>query len=87
MPSLAELVHTVADQIDVAMPTRRLVAVGHSGAYRTLAAWPGVSRPVTVGIGYEACRASLPRELHDIPLDALVTDAGFFKRPRELETT
>lgn len=63
--------------------------LGYGGGYydRTLAAWPGVSRPVTVGIGYEACRASLPRELHDIPLDALVTDAGFFKRPRELETT
>lgn len=38
-PSLSELVRTVGDQIDVAMPTRRLVAVGHSGAYRTLAAW------------------------------------------------
>ncbi|HEY6175550.1 MAG TPA: hypothetical protein VIX73_13925, partial [Kofleriaceae bacterium] len=38
-PSLAELVRAVSDQIDVAMPTRRLVAVGHSGAYRTLAAW------------------------------------------------
>ena len=38
-PSLAELVRTVADHIDVAMPAKRLVAVGHSGAYRTLAAW------------------------------------------------
>ncbi|TMQ09193.1 MAG: hypothetical protein E6J90_38535 [Deltaproteobacteria bacterium] len=38
-PSLAELVHTVADSVDVAMPARRLVAVGHSGAYRTLALW------------------------------------------------
>ena len=38
-PSLAELVRTVADQVDVALPTARLVAVGHSGAYRTLAAW------------------------------------------------
>jgi hypothetical protein len=38
-PSLSELVRTVADHIDLAMPTQRLVAVGHSGAYRTLAAW------------------------------------------------
>jgi hypothetical protein len=38
-PSLAELVRTVADHVEVAMPARRLVAVGHSGAYRTLASW------------------------------------------------
>ena len=38
-PSLAELVRTVADHVDAAMPAQRLVAVGHSGAYRTLAPW------------------------------------------------
>lgn len=38
-PSLAELVRTVADQIEIAMPAKRLVAIGHSGAYRTLAMW------------------------------------------------
>jgi len=38
-PSLTELVRSVADRIDVAMPASRLVAVGHSGAYRTLASW------------------------------------------------
>jgi hypothetical protein len=38
-PSLGELVRTVAGQVDVAVPTTRLVAVGHSGAYRTLAVW------------------------------------------------
>jgi hypothetical protein len=38
-PSLAALVRTVADEVDVAMPALRLVAVGHSGAYRTLALW------------------------------------------------
>jgi hypothetical protein len=37
-PSLGELVRTVADRVAVAMP-ERLVAVGHSGAYRTLASW------------------------------------------------
>jgi hypothetical protein len=38
-PSLTELVTTVGYGIDVAMPTRRLVAVGHSGAYRNIGAW------------------------------------------------
>jgi hypothetical protein len=38
-PSLTDLVRTVSDHIDIAMPARRLVAVGHSGAYRTLALW------------------------------------------------
>jgi hypothetical protein len=38
-PSLTALVRTVKDSVDVAMPTKRLVAVGHSGAYRTLANW------------------------------------------------
>jgi hypothetical protein len=38
-PSLHGLVRTVKDTVDVAMPARRVVAVGHSGAYRTLANW------------------------------------------------
>ncbi len=38
-PSLADLVRTVAARVDAAMPAHRLVAVGHSGAYRTLALW------------------------------------------------
>ncbi|HEU4734356.1 MAG TPA: hypothetical protein VFT22_40970 [Kofleriaceae bacterium] len=38
-PSLAELVRVVGVSVEVAMPARRLVAVGHSGAYRTLALW------------------------------------------------
>jgi hypothetical protein len=38
-PSLHALVRTVKDSVDVAMPASRLVAVGHSGAYRTLANW------------------------------------------------
>lgn len=38
-PSLTQLLATVAGRIDVAMPTNRLVAVGFSGAYRTLALW------------------------------------------------
>ena len=38
-PSLADLLRTVGDHVDVPMPSRRLVAVGHSGAYRTLALW------------------------------------------------
>jgi len=40
-PSLSELLKTVDENVDVPMPTKRLVAVGHSGAYRTLAVWLG----------------------------------------------
>ena len=38
-PSLAALLRTVKSSVDVPMPAKRLVAVGHSGAYRTLALW------------------------------------------------
>jgi 5,10-methenyltetrahydrofolate synthetase len=59
--------------------------LGYGGGYydRTLAAWPGAATPVTLGIAYEACRATLPREVHDVPLDAVVTDAGWFATARE----
>ncbi|AXE94410.1 5-formyltetrahydrofolate cyclo-ligase [Paraburkholderia terricola] len=55
--------------------------LGYGGGYydRTLAAWPGAKRPVTVGIAYEACRTqALQREQHDIPLDLIVTEAGLY---------
>jgi 5-formyltetrahydrofolate cyclo-ligase len=55
--------------------------LGYGGGYydRTLAAWPGATPPVTVGIAYESCRIDdgvLAREAHDLPLDAVVTDAA-----------
>jgi 5-formyltetrahydrofolate cyclo-ligase len=55
--------------------------LGYGGGYydRTLAAWPGDALPVAVGIAYEACRIDdgvLEREAHDLPLDAVVTDAA-----------
>lgn len=58
--------------------------LGYGGGYydRTLAAWPDVAKPVTLGIAYEACRAALPREVHDVPLDAVATDAGWFESAR-----
>lgn len=61
--------------------------LGYGGGYydRTLAGWSGAAKPVTIGIAYEACRAALPHELHDMPLDAVVTDAGLFVSPRETE--
>ncbi len=61
--------------------------LGYGGGYydRTLAAWEGTSKPVTIGIGYEACRATLPRELHDVPLDAIVSDAGLFAHTHAFE--
>jgi 5,10-methenyltetrahydrofolate synthetase len=55
--------------------------LGYGGGYydRTLAQWLGAVRPVTVGVAWEACRTgALPREPHDIPLDAIVTEAGFY---------
>jgi 5-formyltetrahydrofolate cyclo-ligase len=60
--------------------------LGYGGGYydRTLAAWPETGKPVTLGIAYEACRAVLPRELHDIPLDAVVTDGGLFANARSV---
>lgn len=55
--------------------------LGYGGGYydRTLAAWPAAAPPLTVGIAYEACRIDdgvLEREAHDLPLDAVVTDAA-----------
>lgn len=38
-PSLNGLLAAVAASVDVVMPKQRLIAVGHSGAYRTLALW------------------------------------------------
>lgn len=55
--------------------------LGYGGGYydRTLATWPHEKAPTTVGIAYEVCRIGsglLAREAHDLPLDAIVTDAG-----------
>src|SRR5262249_40930650 len=38
-PSLTSLLREVATDIDQPLPTGELVAVGHSGAYRTLVLW------------------------------------------------
>jgi hypothetical protein len=38
-PSLNALVASVAARLSIRMPTHRLIAIGHSGAYRTLAEW------------------------------------------------
>ena len=57
--------------------------LGYGGGYydRTLAAWPGATRPVTVGVAYEACRTeALQNEVHDMPLDLIVTEAGLYPR-------
>ena len=61
--------------------------LGYGGGYydRTLAAWPGEALPVTVGVAYEACRIDdgvLEREAHDLPLDAIVTDAATHRTAR-----
>ncbi|KWC51687.1 5-formyltetrahydrofolate cyclo-ligase [Burkholderia ubonensis] len=54
-----------------------LYRLGYGGGYydRTLAAWPGGSLPVTVGIAYEACKVdALPAEDHDLAMRWVVTD-------------
>jgi len=58
--------------------------LGYGGGYydRTLAAWPGSKKPLTVGVAYEACRThALQREAHDIALDLIVTEAGTYPGP------
>ncbi|RAS25305.1 5-formyltetrahydrofolate cyclo-ligase [Paraburkholderia bryophila] len=58
--------------------------LGYGGGYydRTLAAWPGATQPLTVGVAYEACRTdALQREAHDMPLDLIVTEAGIYPHP------
>ena len=57
--------------------------LGYGGGYydRTLGAWPGGQKPVTVGVAYEAGRCdagSIPHEAHDLPLDGVVTEAGTY---------
>ena len=40
---------------------------------------PNGERPVTVGIAYESGRCrTLPREAHDMPLDAIVTESAIY---------
>lgn len=58
--------------------------LGYGGGYydRTLAGWraAGVA-PLAIGIAYEACKtAALPREPHDLPLDAIITEAARYPR-------
>jgi hypothetical protein len=47
-PSLDGLLSVVQSNVDIAMPTKRLVIAGHSGAYRTLAVWLANQRLDTV---------------------------------------
>jgi len=57
--------------------------LGYGGGYydRTLAAWPGKTPPVTIGIAWEACRIdALPHEAHDRAMDGVVTEAGWSLR-------
>jgi 5,10-methenyltetrahydrofolate synthetase len=60
--------------------------LGYGGGYfdRTLAALSPVSapgqRPLAIGVGFDFARvASVWPQAHDVPLDALVTEAGVFR--------
>jgi 5,10-methenyltetrahydrofolate synthetase len=55
--------------------------LGYGGGYydRTLAA--AAPRPTTIGVGFEFMRLKTIKPLtHDIPMDAIVTEAGIFRR-------
>lgn len=57
--------------------------LGYGGGYfdRTLAA--SVPRPFSIGIGFELGRvADIRPQVHDIPLDAVVTEAGIMRNAR-----
>jgi 5,10-methenyltetrahydrofolate synthetase len=54
--------------------------LGYGGGYfdRTLAAL--APRPLTIGVGFELARVpSIRPQAHDVPLDAVVTEAGIFR--------
>lgn len=56
--------------------------LGHGGGYydRTLAAM--VQKPLTIGLGYELARLeTIHPQAHDVPMDAIVTEAGWFDAP------
>ncbi|MDF1586141.1 5-formyltetrahydrofolate cyclo-ligase [Marinimicrococcus flavescens] len=56
--------------------------LGHGGGYydRTLAAM--APRPFTIGVGHELARLpTIHPQPHDIPMDAIVTEAGVMRRP------
>jgi 5-formyltetrahydrofolate cyclo-ligase len=55
--------------------------LGYGGGYydRTLAAWPAGKKPATIGVAFESGRCdALPHEVHDIPLDAIVSEAAIY---------
>ncbi|TRZ90999.1 MAG: 5-formyltetrahydrofolate cyclo-ligase [Rhodocyclaceae bacterium] len=55
--------------------------LGYGGGYfdRTLAVL--VPRPLTIGVGFELARvADIRPQAHDLPLDAVVTEAGIVRR-------
>ena len=60
----------------------RAYRLGYGGGYfdRTIAAMR--QRPLAIGIGYELARlATIYPQPHDIPMDAIVTEQGLFRRP------
>lgn len=57
--------------------------LGYGGGYfdRTLAML--VPRPLAIGVGFELARvADIQPQPHDLPLDAIVTEAGIARHPR-----
>jgi len=65
--------------------------IGYGGGYfdRTLAAFRAQGLPLlAIGVGFELARVdSIAPEPHDIPLDAMVTEAGVFSCPGSTRVT
>lgn len=84
----AEAPAVEADQIDcVVVPGVAFSLDGHRlgrGGGHYDATLPSLSRAVRIGVAFEAqLVASLPREPHDAPLDALITEARTLRFARE----
>jgi 5,10-methenyltetrahydrofolate synthetase len=81
IPVPAEAIELLPDQVLVPLVAfdAQGYRLGYGGGYfdRTLAALAPL--PATIGVGFEVGRVdSIGPEAHDIPLDHIVTEAGFF---------
>jgi len=81
IPVPVEAIELLPDQVLVPLVAfdAQGYRLGYGGGYfdRTLAAL--APPPATIGVGFEVGRVdSIAPEAHDIPLDHIVTEAGFF---------
>ena len=83
IPAERQVVQPTALLVPLVGFDRRGYRLGYGGGYydRTLAAMD--PRPLAIGIGYEiGSLETIHPQPHDIPMDAIVTEAGRMRRPR-----